>query len=203
MVCFSEKVQFWKEKWLHQPISPSSFPLLYTISLFPCLTLPVHPPHPLTPPSIPPIAFLSYRKSKRLTCKWGLLNPIRPSVTSQQREGECRDGGVGGGCGRNYDLSEEKQSEIHRECGKRELAASSLLLQIAPTFQDLTHHVKSRWRIIPTGCRKKSTALRSGLNVLELEFRLLQVQVLVSERRVWRLKAALAERNDGTASRDR
>ena len=57
-------------------------------SFLPILSIPSH--HPPLPP---PLAFLSHRKSRRLTCKWGLLNPIRPSVTSQQRErrGEGRE----------------------------------------------------------------------------------------------------------------
>lgn len=77
-----------------------SFLFLYSFTppLLPSLSHPVHP--------LPPIAFLSYRKSKRLTCKWGLLNPNRPSVTSQQRQGGWGGRGEGG----NYDLR-EGQSE--------------------------------------------------------------------------------------------
>lgn len=80
-----------------------SFLFLYSFTppLLPSLSHPVHP--------LPPIAFLSYRKSKRLTCKWGLLNPNRPSVTSQQRQGGW------GGRGAIMIWERDNQSEINWE----------------------------------------------------------------------------------------
>ena len=100
---------------------PPSF-LSYFLSFFPFYSsipsrhpsFPPSLPHPVHP--LPPIAFLSYRKSKRLTCKWGLLNPNRPSVTSQQREGGGGGEGRGGeGGGAVMIWERDNQSEINWE----------------------------------------------------------------------------------------